>query len=169
MIETKALHNTLSFYSSQNNNNSKVSEFQISPSFSTLLYYSGVNFRCIPEMPAPRVGQKAFQYHTMPRAAHAFDFPETKTTHIIEFKVFSPKFSPKNQIADALEQCLQYKLIDPPENQSLFSAFIFKDDGSLLYATRPRSLEDATQLMNGIRADEITLQEEDDNCSPSLI
>ena len=68
-----------------------------------------------------------------------------------------------------MEQFLQYKLIDPPENQSLFSAFIFKDDGSLLYATRPRSLEDATQLMNGIRADEITLQEEDDNCSPILI
>ena len=163
MIETNALLETLSFFSPQ----SKTDEFHLSLSFSTLLFYIGADITYTPESPAPRVDQNIPMRGKLPQADHVFHFPSTKTTHIIEFKIFSPKSSPKSQLADALEQCLKYKLLVPAENEALFSTCIFKGDGTLLFATHSRSLNDATLLIDDLRSDKITLQE--DNTYPILI
>src|SRR3989338_7815303 len=157
MIETNALHETLSFFSPQ----SKINEFHLSLSFSTLLFHIGADVTYTPESSAPRVDQNTPKRGKLPQADHVFDFPETKTTHIIEFKIYSPKPSPKIQLADVLEQCLQYKLLVPPENEALFSVCIFKDDGILLFATRSRSLNDATLLISDLRSDKINWQDGD--------
>ena len=163
MIETNALRETLSFFSPQ----SKTDEFHLSLSFSTLLFYIGADITYTPESPAPRVDQNIPMRGKLPQADHVFHFPSTKTTHIIEFKIFSPKLSPKSQIADALEQCLKYKLLVPAENEALFSTRIFKDDGALLFATHSRSLNDATLLIDDLRSDKLNWQEE--NTYPILL
>src|SRR3989338_9292417 len=88
--------------------------------------------------------------------------------HILLNSKYSPKLSPKSQIADALEQCLKYKLLVPAENEALFSTCIFKDDGTLLFATHSRSLNDITLLIADLRTDKINWQE-DDNTYPILL
>ena len=118
-----------------------------------------------PRLVSIKVLQNVERY---PKRNHVFHFPSTKTTHIIEFKIFSPKASSKSQLADALEQCLKYKLLVPPENKPLFSTCIFKDDGTLLFATHSRSLNDITILIDDLRSDHITWQEDESNC-PILI
>ena len=157
MIETNALHETLSFFPPQ----SKINEFYLSLSFSTLLFYIGADVTYTPESPALRVDQNIPIRGKLPQADHVFHFPSTQTTHIIEFKIFSSKLFPKSQLADALEQCLKYKLLVPTANEALFSTCIFKDDGTLLYATRSRSPNDATILISDLRSDKINWQDGD--------
>ena len=102
-----------------------------------------------------------------PKRITCFTFLRQKQRTLLNSKYSLQNYLPKSQIADALEQCLKYKLLVPAENEALFSTCIFKDDGTLLYATHSRSLNDATLLIDDLRSDKITLQE--DNTYPILI
>ena len=96
-----------------------------------------------------------------PKRITCFTFLRQKQLILLNSKYSLQIYLPKSQIADALEQCLKYKLLVPAENEALFSTCIFKDDGTLLFATRSRSLNDATLLIDDLRSDKINWQEDD--------
>src|SRR3989338_8735422 len=70
MIETNALRETLSFFSPQ----SKINEFHLSLSFSTLLFYIGADVTYTPESPAPRVDQNTPMRGKLPQADSRVSF-----------------------------------------------------------------------------------------------
>ena len=71
--------------------------------------------------------------------------------HVIEFKVARGRpLLPL--LADALEQCTKYQLVDVNGAELLFSAFVFDDSGQLVAGAQPRSLVEAVRLVHEMRS-----------------
>src|SRR3989338_2861135 len=72
MIITNALRETLSFFPPE----TKINEFYLSLSFSTLLFYIGADVTYTPESPATRVDQNTSMRGKLHQADHVFHFDQ---------------------------------------------------------------------------------------------
>ena len=71
--------------------------------------------------------------------------------HVIEFKVARNRpLLPL--LADALEQCTKYQLVDVNGAELRFSAFVFDDSGQVVAGAQPLSLVEAVRLVHEMRS-----------------
>ena len=137
------------------NEDDAASEVLLTMAFGYLLLW--VELKGVKHWPLKSLDKQKGKSGQRPTADFVLHVADTKTTHILEFKMKATRQNKTlaNQLAKALQQVVNYKELVMDGHTGLYSVVVFDDSGpsgAVEAITNPRTEEQVSQLLEELQA-----------------